>query len=102
MTAYRWLPFMAGIIFAIWGTEHALAHRIRVRTHSDPECDDGSEDDGGQEVDSELVIACGNTTKVLEATERSFDPPAIAVALLIVPDRTSARTSAWNDRHCSR
>jgi hypothetical protein len=74
----------------------------RVRTHSDPECDDGSEDDGGQEVDGELVIACGNTTKVLEATERSFDPPAIAVASLIVPDRTSARTSAWNDRYCSR
>src|SRR6266508_3741226 len=74
----------------------------RVRTHSDPESDDGSEDDGGQEIAGELVIACGNTTKVLEATERSFDPPAIAVASLIVPDRTSARTSAWNDRYCSR
>jgi hypothetical protein len=79
-----------------------MVRLTRVRTHSDPECDDGSEDDGGQEVDGELVIACGNTTKVLEATERSFDPPAIAVASLIVPDRTSARTSAWNDRYCSR
>jgi hypothetical protein len=32
-----------------------------------------------KKLPGELVIACGNTTKVLEATERSFDPPAIAV-----------------------
>jgi hypothetical protein len=25
MTAHRWLPFMAGIVFAIWGIEQALA-----------------------------------------------------------------------------
>jgi uncharacterized protein YraI len=25
MTAYRWLPFMAGIMVVIWGTEHAFA-----------------------------------------------------------------------------
>ena len=27
MTACRWLPFMAGIVFAVWGTEHAHAEQ---------------------------------------------------------------------------
>jgi hypothetical protein len=58
----------------------------RVRTHSNPERDDGSEDDGGQEVDGELVVARGHAPKVLEAAERRFDPPAIAIAPLIVAD----------------
>src|SRR6202162_6153750 len=83
-------------------TMKATSSPSRVRTHSDPERDDGGEDDGGQEVDGELVVARGHAPEVLEATEGSFDPPAIAVASLIVPDRTSARTSAWNDRYCPR
>jgi hypothetical protein len=62
----------------------------RVGTHSDPERDDGSEDDGRQEVDRELVVACGNAPEVLEATEGSFDPPAIAIAPRVMPDRTFA------------
>jgi hypothetical protein len=62
----------------------------RVRTHSNPECDDGGEDDGGQEVKCELVIARGHAAKVLEATESSFDSPAVTVAPRIVPDRTFA------------
>jgi hypothetical protein len=61
----------------------------RVGTHSDPERDDGSEDDGRQEVDCELVVAC-NAPEILQATEGSFDPPAIAVAPLVVPDRSFA------------
>jgi len=72
----------------------------RVGTHSDPERDDGSEDDGGQEVDRELIVACGNAAEVLQATEGSFDPPAIAVAPLVMPDRSFARPSPWNDRYC--
>jgi hypothetical protein len=72
----------------------------RVRTHSNPERDDGGEDDSGQEVDRQLIVACGNAAKVLEATKGGFDPPAIALASFIVPDRTSARSSAWNDRYC--
>jgi hypothetical protein len=35
-----------------------------VRTHSEPERDDGGEEDGGQKVDGELVVA---TPEVLEA-----------------------------------
>jgi hypothetical protein len=45
---------------------------------------------GRQEVDRELIVACGNAPEVLQATEGSFDPPAIAVASLIVSDRTFA------------
>ena len=62
----------------------------RVRTHSDPECDDGGEDDGGQEVEGELVIARGHAPEVLEATEGCFDPPAITIPPLIVADRAFA------------
>ena len=61
-----------------------------MRTHSDPERDDGGEDDGREEVDGELVIACGDAPEVLEATEGSFDTPSIAVAPFVVPDRTFA------------
>jgi len=59
---------------------------LRVRTHSDPECDDGGEDDGGQEVEGELVIARGHAPEVLEATEGCFNPPAITIPPLIVAD----------------
>ena len=62
----------------------------RVRTHSDPESDDGSEENGGQEVEGELVVACGNPPEVFEATERCFDPPAITIAPFIVADGTFA------------
>jgi hypothetical protein len=58
----------------------------RVQTHSNPERDDGGEDDGGQEVEGELVVACGNAPEVLEATEGCFDPPAITIAPFIVAD----------------
>ena len=64
--------------------------RPRVRTHSDPEGDDGGEDDGGQEVEGELVIASSHAPEVFETTDGSFDPPAVAIAPLIVPDRTFA------------
>jgi hypothetical protein len=59
---------------------------LRVQTHSNPERDDGGEDDGGQEVEGELVVACGNAPEVLEATEGCFDPPAITIAPFIVAD----------------
>jgi hypothetical protein len=75
----------------VWRKRNRKASKFRstrVGTHSDPERDDGSEDDGGQEVDGELVVACGNAPEVLEATEGSFDPPAIAVAPLVEPDRS--------------
>ena len=63
---------------------------VRVRTHSDPERDDGSEDDGGQEVDGELVIASSHTPEVFETAESCFDPPAVTIAPPIVSDRTFA------------
>ena len=62
----------------------------RVRTHSDPERDDGGKDDSGQEVEGELVVTCGNAPEVLEATERCFDPPAITIAPFIVADEAFA------------
>lgn len=55
-----------------------ISVNARVGTHSDPERDDGSEDDGRQEVDRELILACGNAAEVLQATKGSFDSPAIA------------------------
>ena len=58
--------------------------------HSDPECDDGGEDDGGQEVEGELVITRGHAPEVLEATEGCFNPPAITIPPLIVADRAFA------------
>ena len=63
-----------------------LRSEPRVRTHSDPEGDD----DGGQEVEGELVIASGHAPEVFETTEGCFDPPAVTIAPLIVPDRTFA------------
>ena len=63
-----------------------FARFTRVQTHSNPERDDGGEDDGGQEVEGELVVACGNAPEVLEATEGCFDPPAITIAPFIVAD----------------
>ena len=63
---------------------------IRVRTHSDPERDDGGEDDGRQEVEGEFVVACCDAPEVLETTEGRFDPPAVTVAPLIMPDRAFA------------
>lgn len=77
-----------------------MSSHPRVRTHSNPERNDGGKDDSGQEVDRELVIASGHAAEVLETTEGRFDAPAIAVALHIVPDRTFARTSPWDNRCC--
>ena len=62
----------------------------RVRTYSNPEGDDGGEDDGGQEVDGELVIASSHTPEVFETAECCFDPPAVTIAPVIMPDRTFA------------
>jgi hypothetical protein len=66
--------------------EQAESYCVRVQTHSNPERDDGGEDDGGQEVEGELVVASGNAPEVLEATEGCFDPPAITIAPFIVAD----------------
>ena len=58
----------------------------RVRTHSDPEGNDGGEDDGREEIECELIVAGGHAPEVLEATERRFDPPAITIAPRIMAD----------------
>jgi hypothetical protein len=71
-----------------------MSPQPRVQTHSNPEIDECGEDDGGQEVERELVIAPSHAAKVLR---RSFDWPAAIVAPLIVPDRTFAGASSWND-----
>ena len=47
-------------------------------------------DDGGQEVDDELVAAGSHTPEIFETAECGFDPPAVTIALVIVPDRTFA------------
>ena len=59
---------------------------FRVETRSNPESDDGHQGDGGQEVRGELVVAGCDASKVLEAAEGSFDPPALAVASFVVDD----------------
>ena len=78
-----------------------MQHRpqwIRVWTRSAPEGDDGSECDGRDVVSGQLVVAGGDTTEVLEAIEGCFNPPAFAVAALVVADRPLAAALAWNDR----
>jgi len=62
----------------------------RVRTHSNPKRYDGGEDDSGQEVEGELVVACGHAPEIFETTDGCFDPPAVTITPLIVPDRTFA------------
>jgi hypothetical protein len=39
--------------------------------------------------EGELVVACDHAPEVFETTDGSFDPPAVMIAPLIVPDRTN-------------
>jgi hypothetical protein len=71
---------------------------VRVRTHSDPERDDGCKCDGREEVVGEFVVTGGDTAKVLQAAERGFDAPALAIALHIMADRALAVSAARDDR----
>jgi hypothetical protein len=72
--------------------------QTRVRTHSNPEGDDGREGDCREEVGGEFVVAGGDSAEVFQAAERGFDAPAFAIALHIVADRAFAVSAARNDR----
>ncbi len=82
---------MGSVIYAI---------STRVRTQSDPVSDDSGDGDGGEEVSSKLVVAGGDAAEVLEPAEGVFDPPAVAVAALVVLDGPLAVGPSWNDRNC--
>lgn len=74
----------------------------RVETHSYPECDEGCECDGGEEVSCELVVACGDPSKVLQAAEGVFDEMAALIAQLVISDVLLAVRATGNDRHDCR
>ena len=70
---------------------------LRVWTQSQPEGVDGGDGDGVEEGAGELVVAGGDAAKVLEAADGGLDPPALAVATLVVADRHGTVAAARND-----
>ena len=78
-------------------TTRARRTPLRVWTQSQPEGVDCGEGDGIEESPGELVVAGGDAAKVLEAADRGLDPPALAVAALVVADRHGTVAAAWND-----
>jgi hypothetical protein len=44
---------------------------------------DRREDDSGEEVSGELVVACGDPTQMLEFVEEAFDEVALTIALQV-------------------
>ena len=71
--------------------------RARVWTQSHPEHVDCSKCDSIEERSGQLVVAGGNTAKVLEAADGRLDPPALLVASAIVADRLLPIASAGDD-----
>lgn len=69
----------------------------RVWTQSDPEHVVSSECDGIFERPCELVIACCDTTEILEPADGGFDAPALLVAAFVVADGLGSVLPAWND-----
>lgn len=52
----------------------------------------------GVEATSELVVACGETAKLLEAIEESFDKVSCLVSLPVVLARPASVAAGRNDR----
>ena len=53
----------------------------------DPPDDSGCEDDGGEEVSGELVVASGDATKVLESSEHALDEVTLAIGDDVMGDQ---------------
>lgn len=53
--------------------------RPRFETQSGPPDDDGRQCDSCGKVDSQLVVACGDTAEILEPTEHALDKIALLV-----------------------
>lgn len=77
------------------GTKSILT---RAQTQSYPECDEGGECDGGEEVSGELVIARGDAPEVLEAAEGILDQMAVAVSLFVIGNGPLPVAASRNDR----
>ena len=54
--------------------------------------------DTGQEVSAELIIACGDATKVFEFIEEALDQIAFAIKSEIAVARCLSVGLGWNDR----
>jgi hypothetical protein len=52
---------------------------LRVETQSGPPDDGGDDSDGRGEIPSELVVACGDASPVLERAEHALDEVAVTI-----------------------
>jgi hypothetical protein len=73
---------------------------LRVQTQSNPEGEDGSEGDGGQEIASEFVVTGCNPSEVLEPAEGVLDKVSRPVAGLVEWDLALAVGFPWDDGPC--
>lgn len=72
----------------------------RVESISDPECCDGRECNGRQEIHGELVMDCCDAAEFLQPAERGFDAQtafvARRVAMTAPKGRSPRELQAWN------
>jgi hypothetical protein len=71
----------------------------RLQTRSKPENDEGGESDSGEEVGGQLVVASGDTPKVLESAENVLDEMAIVVTALVIDDGAFPTSTTRNYGH---
>ena len=69
----------------------------RVRTQLAPAKDSSCDENAGQEVCDEFVVASGDASEVLEAAEHALDAVALSVGRLVVDDGKSATGVQGND-----
>ena len=69
----------------------------RLQTQSYPECEDGCESDGGEEVAAEFVVSCCDAPEVLDAAKGVFDQMPVPVAPFVVMDFAFPVRAAGDD-----
>ena len=74
-----------------------MGSQPRVETQSSPAEDGRCDGDGCLEVSSELVVACGDASPVLEGAKGALDTIALTVGDRIVGDRTFPRAGGRDD-----
>ena len=77
----------------------SVLSQARLQTQSYPECDEGCESDGGEEVSGEFVVAGRDAAEVLDATEGVFDQVAVSVSPRVIGDGALSVAASRNDGH---
>ena len=83
------------VVTLVW----KLLFAFRLQTQSYPECDEGCESDGGEEVSGEFVVAGRDAAEVLDATEGVFDQVAVSVSPRVTGDGALSVAASRNDGH---